>query len=146
MSWKSIYQSRVVSADEAIKAINSGNRLFLTGNVSVPKMILAALVRRAPLLKDVEICQALTVGPSDFVAPEMEGHLRINSMFISPNVRKAGQDGRADFTPVLLSEFPLFPPAPRSMLCLALIRVDLCTSVVEVRSLVSAKQRTGFRR
>ena len=107
MSWKSIYQSRVVSADEAIKVINSGNRLFLTGNVSVPKVILAALVRRAPELKDVEICQALTIGPADFVAPEMVGHLRINTMFISANVRQAVQDGRADFTPVLLSEFPL---------------------------------------
>jgi len=28
-------------------------------------------------------------------------------MFISPNIRKAVQEGRADFTPVLLSEFPL---------------------------------------
>jgi 4-hydroxybutyrate CoA-transferase len=107
MSWKSIYQSRVVSADDAVKHIKSGNRLFLTGNVSVPRMLLAALVRRAPELKDVEICQALTVGPGDFVAPEMEGHLRVNTMFISANVRKAVQEGRADFTPVLLSEFTL---------------------------------------
>ncbi len=107
MSWKSIYQSRVVSADEAVKLINSGDRLFMTGNVSVPKTLLAALVRRAGELKDVEICQALTVGPADFVAPEMAGHLRVNTMFISANVRKAVQDGRADFTPVLLSEFPL---------------------------------------
>ena len=107
MSWKSIYQSRVVSADDAVKVINSGNRLFMTGNVSVPKTLLAALVRRAGELQDVEICQALTVGPADFVAPEMKGHLRVNTMFISANVRKAVQDGRADFTPVLLSEFPL---------------------------------------
>ncbi len=107
MSWQSIYQSRVVSADEAVKSIKSGNRLFLTGNVSVPRTILAALVRRANELKDVEICQALTVGPADFVNPEMEGHLRVNTMFISANVRKAVQEGRADFTPVLLSEFPL---------------------------------------
>jgi acetyl-CoA hydrolase len=107
MSWKSIYQSRVVSADEAIKSINSGDRLFMTGNVSVPKVLLAALVRRAPELTNVEICQALTVGPADFVAPEMQGHLCVNTMFISANVRKAVQDGRADFTPVLLSEFPL---------------------------------------
>lgn len=107
MSWQSIYQSRVVSADEAMSRINSGNRLFMTGNVSVPKVLLAALVRRASELKDVEICQALTVGPADFVAPEMEGHLRVNTMFISANVRKAVQEGRADFTPVMLSEFPL---------------------------------------
>jgi acetyl-CoA hydrolase len=37
----------------------------------------------------------------------MEGHLRVNTMFISANIRKAVQEGRADFTPVLLSEFPL---------------------------------------
>jgi 4-hydroxybutyrate CoA-transferase len=55
----------------------------------------------------VEICQALSVGPADYVKPEMEGHLRVNTLFISANVRKAVQEGRADFTPVLLSEFPL---------------------------------------
>ena len=65
------------------------------------------LVEYAPHLKDVEICQALSVGPADYVSPEMEGHLRVNTLFISANVRKAVQEGRADFTPVLLSEFPL---------------------------------------
>lgn len=107
MSWKSNYQTRVCSADDAIKNVQSGNRLFLSGNVSVPKMLLAALVKHAPELKNVEICQALTVSSGDFVAPEMEGHLRVNTVFISDNVRKAVQDGRADFTPVFLSEFPL---------------------------------------
>ena len=61
----------------------------------------------APNLQDVEICQALTVGPADYVNPAMEGHLRVNTMFISANIRNAVQEGRADFTPVLLSEFPL---------------------------------------
>jgi acetyl-CoA hydrolase len=37
----------------------------------------------------------------------MEGHLRVNTLFISPNVRTAVHEGRADFTPVLLSEVPL---------------------------------------
>ncbi len=46
-------------------------------------------------------------GPADYVNPEMAGHLRVNTMFISANVRKAVQEGRADFTPVFLSEFPL---------------------------------------
>ena len=55
----------------------------------------------------MEINQALTVGSADYVAPEIEGHIRVNTMFISHNTRKAVQEGRADFTPVLLSEFPL---------------------------------------
>jgi 4-hydroxybutyrate CoA-transferase len=102
-----MYQSRVTTAQEAIRAVRSGQRIFLTGNVSVPQKLLAALVEYAPQLTNVEICQALTVGSADYVGPEMEGHLRVNSMFISANIRKAVQEGRADFTPVLLSEFPL---------------------------------------
>ncbi len=107
MDWTSQYKSRVVSAQEAVKAIKSNNRIFLTGNVSVPQTILSALAEYAPNLQNVEICHALTVGPADYVKPGLEEHLRVNTMFISPNVRKAVQDGRADFTPVLLSEFPL---------------------------------------
>ena len=107
MTVPGIYQSRVTTAQEAVKAIKSGHRIFLTGNVSVPQKLLAALVEYAPNVTDVEICQALTVGSADYVNPEMEGHLRVNSMFISANIRKAVQEGRADFTPVMLSEFPL---------------------------------------
>jgi acetyl-CoA hydrolase len=107
MDWTSIYQSRVTTAAEAVRCIKSNQRIFLTGNVSVPQKCLAALVDYAPNLENVEICQALTIGPADYVKPEMEGHLRVNTLFISHNVRKAVQEGRADFTPVLLSEFPL---------------------------------------
>jgi len=107
MDWTSIYQSRISTAQDAVRAIQSGNRVFLTGNVSVPQKTLSALVDYAPNLHDVEICQALTIGPADYVKPELDGHLRVNTMFISANVRKAVQSGQADFTPVLLSEFPL---------------------------------------
>lgn len=105
--YNKLYQSRVCAAEEAVRHIKSGDRIFLTGNCSVPQKVLAALVDYAPNLHDVEICQALSIGPADYVKPEMEGHLRVNSMFVSHNVRSAVQSGRADFTPVLLSEFTL---------------------------------------
>lgn len=107
MSWKEQYRQKVVSAAEAVQAVKSGDRIFLTGNCSVPTEILSALVDRAEELEDVEINQALTIGSADYVSPEMTGHLRVNTMFISHNTREAVQNGRADFTPVLLSEFPL---------------------------------------
>ncbi|MBE9524598.1 MAG: acetyl-CoA hydrolase/transferase family protein [Chloroflexi bacterium] len=106
-AWNKIYEDRIVSAEEAVRKIESGQRLFLTGNCSVPKKVLAALVDYAPNLENVEICHALTVGPADYVAPRMEGHLRVNTMFISGNIRQAVNEGRADFTPVLLSELTL---------------------------------------
>src|SRR4030066_1048482 len=107
MDWNKLYQSRIVTAKEAAHQIKSGNGVFLTGNCSVPQTILAALVDYAPQLHDVEIVQALTIGSADYVSPAMDGHLRVNTMFISANIRKAVQEGRADFTPVLLSEYTL---------------------------------------
>src|SRR5512145_1433248 len=138
MTAASIYQSRVTTAEEAVKVIKSGNRVFLTGNVSVPQTLLAALVKHAPNVQDVEICQALTVGPADYVSPEMEGHLRVNSMFISANIRKAVQEAHADFTPVLLSEFPLLFKNKVLPLDVALVHVSppdehgFCSFGVEV--------------
>jgi 4-hydroxybutyrate CoA-transferase len=107
MSWQSIYHSKVTPAEEAIRAIKSGDRVFLTGNCSIPKVLLNALVDYAPEVENVEITHALTLGSSDYVAEGMEDHVRVNTMFIGANVRKAVQEGRADFTPVLLSEFTL---------------------------------------
>jgi 4-hydroxybutyrate CoA-transferase len=139
MDWTSIYQSRIISPQDAVRAaIKSGDRIFLTGNVSVPQKVLAALVDYAPNLHDVEICQALTIGPADYVKPELEGHLRVNTLFISHNVRKAVHEGRADFTPVLLSEFPLLFKRGLLPLDVAIIHVSLpdehgfCSLGVEV--------------
>jgi 4-hydroxybutyrate CoA-transferase len=138
MDWTNIYQSRIVTPQDAVRAIQSGDRIFLTGNVSVPQKVLAALVEYAPNLHDVEICQALTIGSADYVKPEMEGHLRVNTMFISHNVRKAVQEARADFTPVLLSEFPLLFKRGLLPLDVAIIHVSLpdehgfCSLGVEV--------------
>ncbi len=106
MSWMSIYQSRVTTAENAVAIIQSGMRVFLTGNCSVPQKVMAALVAQAPQLHDVEIAQVLTVGSADYVAPGMEKYIRVNTMFISHNVRQAVNEGRADFTPIFLSEIP----------------------------------------
>ncbi|MCD6401535.1 MAG: acetyl-CoA hydrolase/transferase family protein [Anaerolineales bacterium] len=107
MTWTNQYKNKIVSAEEAVQVIKSGDRVFLTGNCSVPQKILSALVNRSKELENVEIAQALSVGPAEYVNPGMEGHFRVNTMFISKNIRKAVQEGRGDYTPVLLSEFPL---------------------------------------
>jgi 4-hydroxybutyrate CoA-transferase len=142
----STYQSRITTAEQAVQVIQSGNRVFLSGNVSVPQKLLLALVEYAPNITDVEICQALTIASADYVKPEMEGHLRVNSMFISANIRQAVQEGRADFTPVLLSEFPLLFKRGILPLDVALIHVStpdehgFCSLGVEVGLTKSAAE------
>src|SRR5512141_1850483 len=138
LNWQDRYKSRLTTPNQAVTSIKSGDRVFLTGNASVPLQLLAALVKRAPELKNVEICHPLAICPSDYVAPEMAGHLRVNSMFISANVRKAVNEGRADFTPVMLSEFPLLFKNGHLPLDVAMIHVSppdehgFCSLGVEV--------------
>ncbi len=107
-AWERIYHDKITTAAEAIASISDGDNIFLTGNCSVPQKLLHALVERARAdeIHDVTIHQILTIGNADYVAPDMTGKIRVNTMFISPNVRKAVQEGRADFTPVFLNEVP----------------------------------------
>jgi acetyl-CoA hydrolase len=136
----------VVTADEAVRAILSHQRVFLTGNCSVPQTLVAALVEQAPDLTDVEIVQVLTVGSSNYTAPEMGGHLRVNTLFVSDNVRKAVNEGRADFTPCFLSEIPGLFCNGQLPLDVALIHVSppdehgFCSFGVEVSVTKTAAQ------
>jgi acetyl-CoA hydrolase len=106
-SWKEHYMSHLTTAEKAVEAIRPGMRIYLTGNCSVPKQLLGALIRTSPrFTPPIEIAQILTVANSDYLQPGMERNIRVNSMFISANVRSAVNEGRADFTPCFLSEVP----------------------------------------
>jgi 4-hydroxybutyrate CoA-transferase len=104
--WTTLYQERTTTPAQAVRAIRSGQRVFLTGNCSVPQKVMTALVAYAPEVYDVEIVQVLTIGDAAYVQPGLEQHLRVNTLFISDNVRAAVNAGRADFTPMFLSEIP----------------------------------------
>ncbi|MBZ0301021.1 MAG: 4-hydroxybutyrate CoA-transferase [Anaerolineae bacterium] len=103
MNW----QSKYICAEEAAAKIQSGQRVFLTGNCASPQAFTRALCSRYMELHDVELVQLLDLGPSKCITEDMAGHIRVNSMFISANVRHAVNAGLADFTPVRLAEIPL---------------------------------------
>jgi len=97
---------RIVSADEAVSSIKSGQQVFMQGAAASPTILLEALVRRAPELEDVKIVHMHAEGPHPHLAPEMVGHFRHKALFIGPNARKAINEGRAEFIPVFLSDIP----------------------------------------
>ncbi len=139
MNWQELYRSKICSADEAVRVIESGHRLFMAGNCAVPKELLGALVRRAPELRDVEILQVLAFAPGEYVQPDMLGHLRVNAFFISPHNREAVNAGRADFTPAFLGEVSrmlcdpnLLPPDVAMVQCSPPDEHGFCTFGVEV--------------
>lgn len=146
MGWSQTYRERIKTPEQAVQVIQSGMKLFLTGNCSVPQNVMAALVPHAKTLTDVEIIQVLTIGAADYVAPEMAGHIRANTLFISDNVRAAVNDGRADFTPCFLSEIPDLFRTRKLPIDVALIQVSppdehgFCSFGVEVGVTKTAAQ------
>lgn len=100
-------KTRFVSAEEAVKVIKSGQTLYVHANCSYPKIIMDALCNRHKELKDVTILQLISFLDAPYASPEMEGIFRVSSLFTGANIRKAVNEGRADFTPVFLSEIPI---------------------------------------
>jgi acetyl-CoA hydrolase len=101
LRWKEEYQKKCCSADEAIAKIHSGFRVFLSGNVTTPKHLVQALVKRAPGLEDIELNHLLTFGEDPFYnLPQISN----NAWFLGPSVRKAVNEGKSQYIPIFLRE------------------------------------------
>ena len=98
---------KIVSAEEAVKSIKSNDKVYIHSNCSFPQMLVDAMCDRAEELENVEIMHLMTFQRARYINPGMEKHFTHNSLFTGSNVRKAINEGRADFTPVFLSEIPL---------------------------------------
>ena len=93
-----------ITADEALAVVKSGQRVYVHNGCAEPVDLVNALTRRAPELHDVEVLHTATMGTADYTLPQYEGHFRHHAMFIGGNVRRAVQEGRADYTPIFLGE------------------------------------------
>ena len=124
MTWESEYKKKLQTADEALHSVRSGTRVYIQPGCAEPEALVEALMRRAPELYDVEIVHMMTMGCAPYVAPEMAGHFRHNAMFIGGNVREAINDGRADYTPIYLSEIEALFESGAMPIDVALIEVS----------------------
>jgi 4-hydroxybutyrate CoA-transferase len=106
MNWENLYRSKISDVQTALSAIESGNRIYVGGGAGVPVELTNGLTDRAPELRDVELTHILTFAPAPYCDPAFDDSFRVNALFIGHNVRQAVQAGRADFTPVFLSEIP----------------------------------------
>jgi 4-hydroxybutyrate CoA-transferase len=104
MSWRDEYRAKCASAAEALEAVRSGDRVWIQSGCGTPSTLVNALVARAPELHNVEVVHMMTLGSADYTKPEYQGRFRHRGMFLGANVREAVAAGRADYTPIFLSE------------------------------------------
>lgn len=105
-SWIKEYKSKLMTAHQAVAKVRSGESIYIHSNAAAPQALIGALVDRASELKDVQIFHLLTLGRADYVDPKYTGSFKVHALFIGTNVREAVNSGRADYTPVFLSEIP----------------------------------------
>jgi len=106
MEWQEYYQSRTTSADQAVKAVKSGDRIILGHACGEPQLTVDALVNRAEELEAVEIAHEVPKGKALYCRPEYAKNFRHNAMFAGPPSRQAIREGRADFTSIYLHQLP----------------------------------------
>jgi acyl-CoA hydrolase len=94
------------SASEALAFVQSNQRVFVHGSAQTPLFLLRELAKEAPRLQNVELTFITVQGDITIDKPEYQGIFNINCMFVSESIRKAVNEGRADFIPVFLSDIP----------------------------------------
>ncbi|MFN0137621.1 MAG: GNAT family N-acetyltransferase [Phycisphaerae bacterium] len=144
----------ITTAEKALGLIHRGERIWISSGSTVPQALTQALINPELPIGDNEILHLLTLGEAPYCKPELRGKFRHNALFIGPNVRDAVREGRADYTPIFLSEIPGLIRAGRIPIDAALLsctppdaegyvsvgtHVDIAHAAVEVARVVIAQ-------
>lgn len=98
--------NKYTSAEQAVKVVQSGDRIYIQAAAATPKILTDALAKRANELRGVEVSHILTSDYAAYADPALRESFYVNSFFLSANVRHIIKEGNGSFTPVFLGELP----------------------------------------
>ena len=136
----------IMTADEAVKLIKSGDRVLIQGGSATPQTLVKAMVGRAPELKGVEVVHLHTEGECGYTAQELSGSFHTNAFFIGGNIRKM-VGVTADYIPIFLSDIPSLFRQGYMELDIVLVNVSppdkhgFCSLGVSVDIVISAVEK-----
>jgi acyl-CoA hydrolase/RimJ/RimL family protein N-acetyltransferase len=123
-NWRDRCHRKLTSLKKAIDLIRRGDHIHLSDGSATPLGIIPGLVSNDANLGDNEILHLLTLGEAPYVRTEFADKFRHNALFIGPNVREAVEAGRADYTPVFLSEIPALIRSGRIPIDVSIVSVS----------------------
>lgn len=99
---------KYVSAEEAVKLIESGDHVYIQGSTSLPETLVEALAARGNDLRGVTIYSGFAVARrrSPLCRPEYKDSFLIDSFFVSNAFRDWIAEGYGTMTPRFLGEVP----------------------------------------
>lgn len=112
------------TAEEAVKLIKSGDRVFIHTAAATPSRLIQAMTDRHAELENVELVSAHTEGPVPYANDEYKNSFKINCFFVGHNIRPYVQRGRAHYIPIFLSEIPALFRSNQMPIDVALVTVS----------------------
>lgn len=103
---REMYRQKLVSANEAVKLIKSGDNVVLPLGCGEPEALVGAMTNRAGELKGVKVHQMLPLRKSPYLEPSAAGSFRHVSWFTSGANRQGVNEGWADFMPAHFHDIP----------------------------------------
>jgi len=104
--WQQRYRDRLATAQGAIRRVRPGSAIFIGTGCAQPQQLVHALVDQAGAIQDARILHLLTMGDAPYADEKYRSTFKINTFFVSENVRDAVARGLADYTPIFLSDIP----------------------------------------
>ena len=141
---------KYVTAEEAVKVVQSNSRIYVQAAGATPTLLTNALTERAAELRNVEICHLHTEGEARYANAEFRDSFHVNSFFIGKNVRHTIQTGNGSYTPVFLSELPNLFRKKAVLLDVVFIQVSppdqhgYCSLGVSVEATVAAIENANI--
>ncbi|MHB9148488.1 MAG: GNAT family N-acetyltransferase [Thermoleophilia bacterium] len=102
--WRARYADKLTTVSGALSHIHKGDRIFIGAGCGEPQALIRGLAEMGGRLADADIYHLLTLGTAPHEAPRFSDTFRHNSFFIGHDVRSDVAEGRADYTPVFLSQ------------------------------------------
>jgi len=96
MNWQEEYKRKLVSPDEAVKEVKSGDVVTLGHTTTAPYSLCQALGRRKDELEGVTINTIGTIVPEPWFEPGYEKAFRLVSKFLSPFERPYAAEGKIE--------------------------------------------------
>lgn len=122
--WTERYADKVMTAEEAIRKIKAGDRVFIGSACGEPQELVRTMSRMGDQLTDTELIHVMTLGVAPYTDPRYAANFRANAFFIGNSVRDAVNEARADYTPVFLSQVPALFQSRRLQIDVALVMVS----------------------
>ncbi|MCK4538338.1 MAG: GNAT family N-acetyltransferase [Candidatus Krumholzibacteria bacterium] len=154
MEESALYKSKKRDIDDIVRLIKPGSRIFIGSGAAEPQALIKMLIEKGRQIADHETINVIELGTSPYAEAVMSRPFKQNAFFIGANVRDAVNEGRAEYTPIFLSELPdhirsgslkidvafiQVAPPDRYGYCSLGVSVDVVMAGAEVASLVIAE-------